>query len=197
VLYTGLGHALVIVLTTGTVMHVPGGLMLTPVVAAAGVALVGLLQWLVLRNARPQLRWTSWVLATVLGQVAATFAVGAIVVAPLLLGALQGVVSRMGGPGLQLASKLAAGAVLGVVVGLAQWLVLRRHVRTAGWWIVAAASANAIAAVMPPVSTLDTDLGTSAALIADRLFYGLVVGSVTGAALAWLLWRSRVARDAT
>jgi len=196
VLYTTLGHALVGVLATGTVMRVPGGLMLTPVVAAAGVGLVGLLQWLVLRNALPRVRWTSWVLAAVLGQIAATLAVGAIVVAPLLLGALHGVASRIGGPGLQLASRLTAGAVLGAVVGLVQWLVLRRHVPAAGWWILAAVCANAIAAVIPPVRTLDTGLGTSAVPIVDRLFYGLVVGSITGAALVWLLWRSRAAGDA-
>jgi hypothetical protein len=70
-----------------------------------------------------------------------------------------------------------AGAVIGLILGSAQWLVLRRQVRSAGWWIV--------------VNWLGwmTSLGVAAGIVDLVGVLGslLVVGVVSGAATGRLL----------
>ena len=67
----------------------------------------------------------------------------------------------------------------GIVVGVLQWLVLRRQVARAGWWVVASIAAMAVVGVL--VVALD-----EGAVVAGG---GLVVG-----ALQWLVLRRQVAR---
>ena len=66
---------------------------------------------------------------------------------------------------------LLAGIVFGAAVGSAQWLVLRREVHWAGWWIV--------------ISTLAWAAGLG--LLPGFLMSGVMVGAMTGLALDLLL----------
>jgi hypothetical protein len=65
------------------------------------------------------------------------------------------------------------GVMAGALVGLAQWVILRRHVKRAGWWIAATAASWGLAFV---------SIATGVGLI----YRGVIVGGVTGAALVWL-----------
>ena len=91
----------------------------------AGVV-TGVLQWLLLRRYIRGAGW--WVLATVIGWQAGFAAVGAIGLFIILDLDVYGVPTA-GLSGLQ----------FGAVVGLAQWLVLRRQVAREGWWILVGA----------------------------------------------------------
>jgi len=118
---------------------------------------VGLLQWCVLRDALPTLPRRSWVTATAIGALIAW-----------LLGMIPSTAMSLAGSGAESAAPaaeppawlfylLAAGMgfVLGPVLGTPQWVVLRKHVRRAGWWVLA----NALAWMVGMVIIF---LGTSA-----------------------------------
>ncbi|OQY20848.1 MAG: hypothetical protein B6I35_09860 [Anaerolineaceae bacterium 4572_32.2] len=66
---------------------------------------------------------------------------------------------------------LLSGLFLGPIVGLAQWLILRREVRWAGWWIII----SAIAWI------------TGLTLVPGILATGAMVGAISGIALELLL----------
>jgi len=65
------------------------------------------------------------------------------------------------------------GVMAGALVGLAQWVILRRHVKRAGWWIAATAGSWGLAFL-------------SIAAGVGLMYRGVIVGSITGAALIWL-----------
>jgi hypothetical protein len=71
-----------------------------------------------------------------------------------------------------------SGLFLGPVVGLAQWLILRREVLWAGWWIV--------------ISTIAWISGLT--LLPGTLSTGAMVGAISGIALSLLLYTPRPAR---
>jgi hypothetical protein len=133
------------------------GWLLLPAVAlvTAGVG-AGIMQWLVLYRRIPK-AWR-WALVTAVGWLAGV----AIMLAVVL-------------PGLGVLS----GAVLGTATGTAQWLLLRRQVNWAGWWV--------------PVSALAWALGISLApspeLISLRriVLSGTMPAVITGTVLALLL----------
>jgi predicted Ser/Thr protein kinase len=84
--------------------------------------------------------WVGWLLATALGW-AAGWAVGA---------PISELVARpIGETGAMLAAETLGGAVawgtLGLMTGVAQWLVLRRHMSNAGWWVPASVIGWAVA----------------------------------------------------
>ncbi len=136
---------------------------------------LGLTQWLVLRKRFRRAGW--WVLATAGGQVG-----GGIVLA------FGGVLSYVGYDYLQevlvvvLVSTL-SGVMAGAILGLAQWLVLRRWVRRAGWWILVTAACGMAVSLLLIGSTIG-----GRELVWGGLFL-LVVGSAmaTGALLARLV----------
>jgi hypothetical protein len=66
-----------------------------------------------------------------------------------------------------------AGLIIGPIVGLAQWLILRREVHWAGWWIV--------------ISTIAWITGLL--LVPGALSTGSLAGAITGLALM-LLFRA-------
>jgi predicted Ser/Thr protein kinase len=84
--------------------------------------------------------WAGWLLATALG-----WAVGWAVGAPLS----ESVARPIGETGAMLAAETLGGAVawgtLGLMTGVAQWLVLRRHMSNAGWWVPASVIGWAVA----------------------------------------------------
>lgn len=112
-----------------------------------GIA-IGIFQWLVLRDIIPN-AWR-WIIATTVGWLAGSTLLRFFI--PQSPGFL-------------------AGIILGVGVGIAQYLVLRREIYLAGWWIVI----NIIAWT------------TGMAYLSGILTTGVVVGVITGFALELLL----------
>ncbi len=112
-----------------------------------GVAL-GILQWLTLQH-RFKNAWT-WILATTAGWV-----VGASLTMWMV-------------PARQ---DFLAGSIIGLSVGIAQWLVLRREVHWSFWWIV--------------ISIVGWTTGM--ALLPGVMLTGVMAGAVTGIALVLLI----------
>ncbi len=76
---------------------------------------------------------------------------------------------------------MTAFTLLGVWLGAAQWLVLRRHVARAAWWVlVSAASLGLTLAVLFGISAEGREL-------VSLLLSGVIYGAITGAGMAWLL----------
>lgn len=163
--------------------------------AAVEGIVVGFAQWIVLRSVAPSLRLRSWLLATLTGACVA-WLLGVI---PSSIATAQ---ERSGTPmpqPSQVAVILMAGAmgmVLGAVLGVPQFLVMRRHFERAGWWIVA--NAVAWSAGMPlifvgvslTVAHAQT-VATFAALIGAIATAGAVVGAIEAAWLVRLASRPR------
>ncbi len=137
------------------------GWLLLPAIAlvTAGVG-AGVMQWPVLYRRIPR-AW-HWILATAAGWLA-----GLAIIIPVIP------------PGMGPLS----GAVLGATTGTAQWLLLRRHVCWAGWWIVVSILAWA------------TALAIGIALLPRVVLSGVVVGTMTGLALDLLLRTPRPAEE--
>jgi hypothetical protein len=133
----------------GTLGWVAGVLLPGDIPFAIGVTL-GIAQWIVLRPLFAQAGW--WILASALG-----WAVGHVLVTIAL-------------PAQNL---FLEGALLGATLGIAQWLVLRRWVYRAGWWIVISV------------------VGWAAGPIVGPSLVGAVAGAATGVALELLVRYAR------
>jgi hypothetical protein len=120
---------------------------------AVGGILIGVLQWLVLR--RQLARAGRWVLASL----GAAAIVGVVVFG---VGMFNADVGWVGGAGL-----------FGTAVGVLQWLVLRRQVARAGWWVLA--------------STVGWVVGMPLGDIVGGPALGAAYGAITGTAMVWLL----------
>ena len=119
---------------------------------AAGSALVGALHWLVLRRYVPYALW--WLPASIGGAAAAAVVVYGVGLVDTDLG-------------------LSAGVLLyGTLAGAVQWVVLRREVRRAGWWVLASTVGWLVAVPWGPVA------GPPG---------WAVFSAVTGTVLVWLL----------
>jgi len=175
------------------------------VVAAAALAVlagtfiegivVGTAQWLVLHRPLQSLRWWVWVLATAIGAFLA-WTLG------MIPSTFMFTDSNMGGATPAQMSDLvvyalaaAMGFVLGLILGIPQWLVLRRHLPKAGWWVLANALAWMVGMVIVFVGTsfiLPEGVTLSVALMLLLFLFaaGAAVGAIHGLVLIWLL-RSR------
>jgi hypothetical protein len=140
----------------------PGWLAVFALAGVMGLVL-GAAQWLVLRANLGGAGW--WAAATGLGW-AAGFPLGA------------ETAGRLGLVGLPFG--LLAGLVTGAALGLLQWLVLRRQVTRAFWWVPVSvfAWASALIYYRPGANWLG-------------LLFGLLVGIASGVALLWLVYRPR------
>ena len=87
-------------------------------------AVIGLAQWLVLRQAIDD-RFGWWILASAGGWIVGW----GLIVSGILISPESGITS------------IVTGSVIGLAVGLAQWFVLRRVVSRAGWWVLASTAA--------------------------------------------------------
>jgi hypothetical protein len=178
------------------------GLLIALGVAAVGAAVegvtVGGLQWWVARPVLPELSLRDWVAATSVG----AFVAWALGMLPSTLLSAAGAATPSPEAAsvepalwLQLLLAVAMGLVLGPVLGFPQWLVLRRMVPRAGWWVLANATAWALGMPMIFLATSLIEAGDSTWLIASYvavgcLAAGLVVGAVHGAWLIWILRRA-------
>ncbi len=127
---------------------------------------VGFAQWVVLRRRHARVVW--WVPLSIIG-----FGIGK-------------AISEAVTPSTpSLGTDLLAGAIIGAVVGLAQWLVLRRVVPSAWWWILATTVAWMAAWAL--IEPLERSEGSAIAVayIVGAIAAG-VAGIVTGATLIWL-----------
>jgi hypothetical protein len=78
------------------------------------------------------------------------------------------------------------GLVIGTGVGIAQWVVLRRQLKPAGWWILASIIGFGIGKV------LGDQVATSVGGLVGSALGGAVIGLVAGA-LQWLVLQRKVA----
>lgn len=171
------------------------GIMAAAVIVVFGSALiegaaVGLGQWVVLRRALPQLTWRSWAVATGLG----AFIAWALGMIPSTLMQLNS--DAMTEPPaevnelLMIALALLMGLVLGPILGLPQWVVLRSHVKRAGWWIPANAAAWALGMVIIFQGAGNVpEGGDTLSLVLFISLILLIAGAVVGAVHGWVLVR--------
>lgn len=75
----------------------------------------------------------------------------------------------------------------GAVLGVLQWLVLRRWVARAGWWVLASGVGWVAAGLL---SGIDAEGG-----IVGRTLIGVVYGAITGVVLLWLLRQPPPSRE--
>jgi hypothetical protein len=141
-------------------------------------AMGGFMQWLVLRRLIAGASW--WVLASTLGFAIAPIASLAGVMA------MSQVMSLDGNP---MAAPILLGVLFGILSAIMPWLVLRRQVARAGWWI--------------PAHVLGSLVGGALGIVAFhamallRLYqfpwaaagamFGAGLGAITGITLVWLL----------
>jgi hypothetical protein len=164
-------------------------------VGAVEGSCVGLAQWFVLRGPLPAVRLRAWLLATVCGAVAA-WGVG------MAVGTRMGDGAAGAGPpvGVMLLGGAAIGAAAGVILAVPQWLVLRRAVRRAGWWVPAHALAWSAGMLVAFAGTALVEEGTPVPMVATvgaatGLAMGALVAAGTGVALVVLVRRPRSAAD--
>ncbi len=131
---------------------------------AIGGAVIGLAQWLVLRQRFSQAWW--WVLASLVswGLMGGSG-----------FGAVGWVAPRTLSIPLRVAFGVVNGAIVGGLMGMAQWLVLSKQIPKAWRWILANIVAWAIGL------TLGWTIGAVL-----RLVTGIFLGEVVGLALGWV-----------
>jgi hypothetical protein len=148
-------------------------------------AVLGLAQGLALHRYLPTLSQRAWVVVTALGAMAAYLLA-------MIAVALGDFAQR------HMVLLVVGGVVLGIgfllSIGLPQWLVLRRHLPKAGWWMLANAVAWPLGVALPFILlALVPDASPfwvwAVAGIASGVLMGLIVGAITGVVLV-RLWRT-------
>jgi hypothetical protein len=148
--------------------------------ALAG-ATFGAIQRLVLRRVLPHLDGWVWVSTAGFGiAFTAVWALG---------GGRHGAVAHHALPhAVDLAGPL-GGAIIGVALGTSQWLILRRYLRRAGWWVLFNGVGFAAGWLLAAATPVD---GVPAHFVGGSVA-GLALAAITGAALVWLLEGPKVA----
>ena len=151
-----------------------------------GATGAGVLQWLVLRQRIARAGW--WVLATMLSSAV----VGGLIVAMGFVGGKAWGATWSADPG-RVVGGLAGMGLFGTVLAALQWLVLRRQVARAGWWVLAGGVGWVAGAPLGAVlgGGLSGVLGWSGSGASDWALtwagVGAVYGAITGRVLVWLL----------
>jgi hypothetical protein len=129
----------------------------------------GFMQWLVLRRHIPAAGW--WVPASALGF-------------PIAL-----VVADGAGRRLDIATPILMGVLFGVLSGILPWIVLRRKITRAGWWVLAHLLGSLVGGALGIFA-----FHVMALLRLYRFpwtaagaMFGAGLGAITGIALVWLL----------
>ena len=161
-----------------------GALAVGWLVAWAGLGIgtgVGVTQWLVLKERVARAGW--WLVASAVGGV-----VGGGASVGMILGAYVGAGQIMG----DVVAVILGWVLVGVGIGVAQWLVLRRHVARAGWWVLASVIGWIVGRIAAwfgvGVVAVDVIVGQ----VMGQVAYGVVYGTITGIVLVQLL-RQRAA----
>jgi hypothetical protein len=191
----GVGSVLLIGEPQDAMAAIGLGLLMVASGAIEGIV-VGGAQWWAVQSALPEINRKSWVAATLIGALVA-WSFGSIPTTMMSMNA-----DAAGTPAAEpdtISMLLLAGvmgALLGIVLALAQWIVLRRTVHNAWWWL----PANSVAWLfgMPVIfAAVDIAQGASNALQAVLIFAaalaltGMVVGGVHGLALVKLVSQER------
>ena len=136
----GFGSVMVVGDPQGTLEAIGLGLLMVASGAIEGV-LVGAAQWWAMRKALPEINRKSWIAATVIGALVAwTF--GSIPTTMISTNPdAAGAPAVELGTGMMLLMAGVMGVLLGIVLALAQWVVLRRTVPNAWWWLPANSAA--------------------------------------------------------
>jgi hypothetical protein len=153
---------------------------------------VGTAQWLVLRRPLESIRWRIWVLATAIGAFVA-WTLGMIPSTFIFTGTHTAAAAPSQMSDLMVYALAAVmGFVLGSILGVPQWLVLRRHLPKAGWWVLANALAWMVGMVIVFVGinfipSGGSTISASLMLLLFLFVAGASVGAVHGLVLIWLL----------
>lgn len=197
----GEGIGLGLTLATGFVLFsgmekTAGPLVVACLAILAGTSIEGLIvataQWLVLRQPLSQLSWRTWALVTALGAFIA-WTLGMIPSTFFLTRAHSGATGSAQMSEFVIYGLAALmGLVLGPVLGVPQWLALRRYVQKASWWVLANAIAWAFGMMvvfigMHVVLRDGFHPGMLTILLLFLLVAGGTVGAVHGIALVWLI----------
>lgn len=154
--------------------------------------MVGWLQWRVLQRPFPTMSRVSWVRATAVGA-AIAWTLGML---PSTMMSLTAETASAPPPEINdtMVYGLAAvmGLLLGPILAIPQWTVLRHHVQHAGWWIPANSLAWACGMVVVFMGTSaippeGIHRGTAVILLMALAAAGAVVGAIHGLALVWFL----------
>lgn len=201
----GLGVSALVVWTTmsylastgqaaGLTEHIVAAIVMVVAGALVEGFAVGTAQWLVLRRVFWLIGRGEWVFATAVGAGIA-WMLGVVPSTLMSLGEQGGgmAVPEMGGP-LTLLLAALMGAVLGPVLGLPQWLVLRNYVSRAGWWVPAQSAAWALGMPLVFFAAGSIPEGTPLPLVVlfvavTLALAGAAVGAVHGVALVCLARR--------
>ncbi len=153
---------------------------------------VGTAQWLVLHRPIKSMRWRVWVLATAIGAFVA-WTLGMIPSTFMVAGAGSGGAAAAQMSDLMIYALAAVmGFVLGPILGVPQWFVLRRHLSKAGWWVLANALAWMAGMVIVFVGTHfippeGISFNVALVLLLFLFIAGAAVGAIHGLVLVWLL----------
>ncbi|MFC9964548.1 MULTISPECIES: hypothetical protein [Nocardia] len=163
------------------------GIWPTALLLVAGMgegAVLGLFQARALRPVIPDLGYRAWIVATALGAVVAWSVA-------MMLARLDAV--RAWPTSVAISALCVGAAVVISALGVAQWVVLRRYLSRAGWWIAATAASWAAGLISFAVFTSPLwHQGQPAAQIAaigvaGGLLMAAVMAAVSGRFLVWLL----------
>jgi hypothetical protein len=163
---------------------------------------VGTAQWLVLHRPIKSIRWHVWVLATAIGAFLA-WTLGMIPSTFMLAGADSGgAASAQMNELIVYALAAMMGFALGPILGVPQWLVVRRHLPKAGWWVLANALAWMVGMVIVFVGTSfippeEIALNVAFVLLLFLFAAGAAVGAIHGLVLIWLLHLRTLTRART
>jgi hypothetical protein len=150
--------------------------------------LVGGAQWFSLRrHVKGVVGW--WLLASIAGGMLG-LALGMALADMLTFPAATGMTREAAARIIPLATTLRTaltGAVVGLVFGGAQWLVLRRYLQTSGWWVIASGLGWMIG------MGLGALLAEMAGVIVALLITSLISGVITGLVLQRLVQRPQQA----
>jgi hypothetical protein len=141
-------------------------------------AVGGFMQWLVLRRQIAGAGW--WVLASTLGfAIAPIAAIAGVMV-------MSQVMSLDGNP---LTAPILLGVIFGVLSAIMPWLVLRRQLARAGWWVPAHLLGSLVGGGLGIVAFHAVSLIRfyQFAWAAAGAMFGAGLGAVTGITLVWLL----------
>ncbi len=142
-------------------------------------ASVGLIQWIILK--RKVSLSASWILASIAGLAASELVAGLVFWA---FGSSRNIGVGSLGPVLIWILIYTVG---GALIGLLQWPVLRRKVKRAGWWVLASALGWGLTPVFWGLMAIRGKMWGFSLVGGSMFISGLVLGTVTGVVLNWLL----------